>query len=58
MKRGKASMLGVVSGAVAGLVAVTPAAGFAGPMGAVVLGVIAGARLLLRRDGPEERHGL
>ncbi|PSH66591.1 ammonia channel protein [Phyllobacterium brassicacearum] len=38
--RGKASMLGAVSGAVAGLVAVTPAAGFAGPMGAIVLGAI------------------
>ncbi|MGR9170394.1 ammonium transporter [Rhizobium sp. KDH_Rht_773_N] len=38
--RGKASMLGAASGAVAGLVAVTPAAGFAGPMGAVVLGLI------------------
>ncbi|UXN61969.1 ammonium transporter [Phyllobacterium zundukense] len=36
--RGKASMLGAVSGAVAGLVAVTPAAGFVGPMGAIVLG--------------------
>ena len=33
-------MLGAVSGAVAGLVAVTPAAGFAGPMGAIVLGVV------------------
>jgi ammonium transporter, Amt family len=43
LKRGKASMLGAVSGAVAGLVAVTPAAGFAGPMGAVVLGIVAGA---------------
>jgi Amt family ammonium transporter len=39
--RGKASMLGAVSGAVAGLVAVTPAAGFAGPMGAIVLGAVA-----------------
>ena len=38
--RGKASMLGAVSGAVAGLVAVTPAAGFAGPMGAIVLGAL------------------
>ncbi|WP_429814763.1 ammonium transporter [Ensifer sp. B1-9] len=38
--RGKASMLGAASGAVAGLVAVTPAAGFAGPMGAIVLGFI------------------
>jgi Amt family ammonium transporter len=43
IRRGKASMLGAASGAVAGLVAVTPAAGFAGPMGAVVLGFIAGA---------------
>ena len=38
--RGKASMLGAASGAVAGLVAVTPAAGFAGPMGAIVLGIV------------------
>ncbi|WEX77276.1 ammonium transporter [Sinorhizobium numidicum] len=38
--RGKASMLGAASGAVAGLVAVTPAAGFAGPMGAIVLGLV------------------
>jgi Amt family ammonium transporter len=42
MRRGKASMLGAASGAVAGLVAVTPAAGFAGPMGAIVLGAVAG----------------
>lgn len=40
--KGKPSMLGMVSGAVAGLVAVTPAAGFAGPMGSIVLGLIAG----------------
>ena len=39
--RGKASMLGAASGAVTGLVAVTPAAGFAGPMGAIVLGAVA-----------------
>lgn len=38
----KTSMLGAVSGAVAGLVAITPAAGFAGPMGAIVLGLISG----------------
>ena len=42
LTRGKASMLGAASGAVAGLVAVTPAAGFAGPMGAIVLGFVAG----------------
>lgn len=38
--RGKASMLGGISGMVAGLVAVTPAAGIAGPMGAIVLGIL------------------
>ncbi|RYX96586.1 MAG: ammonium transporter [Comamonadaceae bacterium] len=42
LHKGKASMLGAASGAVAGLVAVTPAAGFVGPMGSIVLGVIAG----------------
>jgi Amt family ammonium transporter len=40
--RGHASLLGAASGAVAGLVAITPAAGFAGAMGAIVLGAIAG----------------
>jgi Amt family ammonium transporter len=39
--KGKPSLLGMVSGAVAGLVAVTPASGFAGPMGAIVLGAVA-----------------
>jgi ammonium transporter, Amt family len=43
MVKGKASLLGIVTGAVAGLVAVTPAAGFAGPVGAIVLGLVAGA---------------
>ncbi len=43
MLRGKASMLGGASGIVAGLVAVTPAAGFVGPVGAIVLGAIASA---------------
>jgi Amt family ammonium transporter len=38
--KGKPSLLGMVSGAVAGLVAVTPASGFAGPMGSVVLGLV------------------
>jgi len=40
--KGKPSLLGAVSGCIAGLVAVTPAAGFAGPMGSIVLGLIAG----------------
>ncbi|SDS69690.1 ammonium transporter [Pseudomonas oryzae] len=39
--RGKPSMFGAVSGAIAGLVAVTPACGFVGPMGAIALGLIA-----------------
>jgi len=37
--KGKPSLLGLCSGVVAGLVAVTPASGFAGPMGALVLGL-------------------
>ncbi|BCM82148.1 ammonium transporter [Methylobacterium indicum] len=41
--KGKPSLLGMLSGAVAGLVAVTPACGFAGPMGSIVLGLVAGA---------------
>ena len=40
LARGKASMLGGASGMVAGLVAVTPAAGFAGPVGSIVLGLL------------------
>ena len=40
--RGHPSLLGAVSGAVAGLVAVTPAAGYAGTMGAIAIGAIAG----------------
>ena len=42
LHKGKASMLGVVSGAVGGLVTITPAAGFVGPMGSIVMGLIAG----------------
>lgn len=41
--KGKPSMLGAASGAVAGLVAVTPAAGYVGVMGALIIGLIAGA---------------
>ncbi len=41
--KGKPSLLGLVSGAVAGLVAITPASGFAGPMGSIFLGLAAGA---------------
>jgi len=40
--RGTPTMLGGASGAVAGLVAITPACGFVGPMGAIAIGIIAG----------------
>ena len=40
--KGRPSMLGLVSGAVAGLVAVTPASGFAGPVASMFLGIFAG----------------
>lgn len=43
MRNGKPSALGAISGAVAGLVAITPAAGFVGPMAAILIGLIAGA---------------
>ncbi len=47
LTRGKASVLGIASGAVAGLVAITPASGFVGPMGALVIGIAAGVGCLL-----------
>ena len=43
ISHGKPSVLGIASGAVAGLVAITPAAGFVGPSGALVIGIVSGA---------------
>ncbi len=43
LTRGKPTTLGVASGAVAGLVAITPAAGFVGPLAAIVIGIAAGS---------------
>ncbi len=43
IKNGRASALGAISGAVAGLVAITPAAGFVAPIPALVIGLVAGA---------------
>ncbi len=40
--KGKPSVLGIASGAVGGLVAITPASGFVGPVGALVIGLVAG----------------
>ena len=44
---GKPSVLGIASGAVAGLVAITPASGFVGPMGALLIGIAAGVGCFL-----------
>jgi len=57
MSKGKASMLGAASGAVAGLVAVTPAAGTVGPMGAILLGLIAGLVCLWGVNGLKRLMG-
>ena len=45
IKDGKPTTLGVASGGVAALVGITPAAGFVGVMGAIVIGLLAGALL-------------
>jgi len=42
VSRGKPSVLGIASGAVAGLVAITPASGFVGPSAGVIIGLVAG----------------
>jgi Amt family ammonium transporter len=51
MLKGKPSMLGAASGAVAGLVAITPAAGFVGVMGAIAIGLLAGVICLWGVNG-------
>jgi len=51
MLKGKPSMLGAASGAVAGLVAITPAAGFVGVIGAIVIGLLAGVVCLWGVNG-------
>ena len=55
--KGKASMLGAASGAVAGLVAITPAAGNVGPGGAIVIGVAAGFLCLWGVSGLKKMLG-
>ena len=57
MGKGRPSMLGLVSGAVAGLVAVTPASGYAGPMGSIVLGLVAGVICFLACTGLKNAIG-
>jgi len=57
MRNGKPSVLGAVSGSVAGLVAITPAAGFVGPMSALVIGLIAGVVCFLMVAKVKARFG-
>ena len=57
LMRGKASMLGAASGAVAGLVAITPAAGNVGLMGAIVVGFVAGFACLWGVNGLKKMLG-
>ena len=56
--KGKPSMLGAASGAVAGLVAITPAAGFVGVIGAVVMGLLAGLLCLWGVNGLKRMLGM
>ncbi len=57
MIKGKPSMLGAASGSVAGLVAITPACGFVGPMGAIIIGLVAGAVCLWGVSGLKRMLG-
>jgi len=57
LMKGKASMLGAASGAVAGLVAITPAAGNVGLMGAIVVGFVAGFACLWGVTGLKKMIG-
>jgi Amt family ammonium transporter len=57
MARGKPSVLGIVSGAVAGLVAITPASGFVTPMGALVIGFVAGVACYWGSTGLKKMFG-
>jgi Amt family ammonium transporter len=55
--RGAPTMLGAASGAIAGLVAVTPACGWVGPMGAIAIGVVAGIACLWAVTSLKRRFG-
>ncbi len=57
LSKGKASMLGAASGAVAGLVAITPACGFVGPGGAIIIGLVAGLLCLWGVNGLKRMLG-
>ncbi len=56
--RGKPTVIGICSGAVAGLVAITPASGFVGPVGSMAIGVAAGALCYWGVTGLKRMHGI
>jgi Amt family ammonium transporter len=56
--RGKPTVIGISSGAVAGLVAITPASGFVGPVGSMVIGVAAGVVCYWGVTGLKRMHGV
>ena len=55
--RGKPRVLGIATGAVAGLVAITPASGYVGPVGALVIGLSAGALCYWGANGLKRQFG-
>ena len=56
--RGKPTVVGICSGAVAGLVAITPASGYVGPIGSMVIGVAAGVFCYWGVTGLKKMHGI
>ncbi len=56
--RGKPTVVGIASGAVAGLVAITPASGYVGPVGSMVIGIAAGVFCYWGVTGLKRLHGL
>jgi len=56
--RGKPTVIGICSGAVAGLVAITPASGYVGPVGSIVIGVAAGIVCYWGVTGLKRMHGV
>jgi len=58
LSKGKPSMLGAASGAVAGLVAITPAAGNVGLMGGLIIGIVSGLVCLWGVSGLKRLHGI
>lgn len=57
LKNGKASALGIATGAVAGLVAITPASGSAGPLGAILIGFSSGAICFVFATSIKQKFG-